>query len=164
MFESMISKCEGMSAAAFNSLDQLDREALRRWYVNAKRFVKPKDEKQALKDVKKVCSMYKLYGSEQVALVNPVGNKLNLSVQSREAAERRQDRQFGKLVSNAKENWSKMSKMSAMQSKDASVSKISADHSDNFSLEGRSVLKHDDRFYLKLHAKGTKKALGKPFF
>lgn len=43
LFESMISRAEGMSATAFNSLDQLDQAALRRWYKHAKRFVVPKD-------------------------------------------------------------------------------------------------------------------------
>ena len=91
LFDSMLSKAESLPASVYEKLDHLDREALRRWYANAKQFANGPKEKRTVKtDVRRVVDLYKLYGSDQSALVNPSSDKLCLEVRNRSTAEARQ--------------------------------------------------------------------------
>lgn len=91
LFDSMMSKAESLPASVYEKLDHLDREALRRWYANAKQFANGSKEKRTVKtDVRRVVDLYKLYGSDQSALVNPSSDKLSLEVRNRSTAEARQ--------------------------------------------------------------------------
>ena len=62
---------------------------MRRWYANAKVFAGGSSEKKSIRtDVRKMVDLYKLYGSDEIALVNPSADKLSLEIRNRSTAER----------------------------------------------------------------------------
>lgn len=69
---------QGMFAPNGKNLDSVDKQAIRRWRRTVKKArkkgqLKHEDDLE-LRDLSKIVNLYKLYGNDAVALVNPAEN------------------------------------------------------------------------------------------
>ena len=80
-------------------LDHLDRAAIKRWRKNVKKARKKgqlkQDDDVELHDLSKMVNLYKIYGNDKIALVNPAEAPGILQVRTRSAEKRRLTKQMG---------------------------------------------------------------------
>lgn len=80
-------------------LDAVDKAAIKRWRKNVKKARKKgqlkQDDNVELHDMSKIVHLYKIYGNDAVALVNPVENPGILQVRPRSAERRILNKQMG---------------------------------------------------------------------
>ena len=86
-----------MGKISTSHLDAFDKQALKRWKKTVKRSKKQGQLKvnddDELHDLKKIVGLYKIYGNDNVALVNPAENPGMLLVRTRSAEKRKLNRQ-----------------------------------------------------------------------
>mmetsp|Transcript_38735 Transcript_38735/g.58913 ORF Transcript_38735/g.58913 Transcript_38735/m.58913 type:complete len:87 (-) Transcript_38735:686-946(-) len=75
-------------------LDKVDKYAIKNWRKNVKKRKKKKEEVRRsnsgeINDLKKIIGLYKLYGNDGLALVNPAENPGVLQVRKRSAERRK---------------------------------------------------------------------------
>lgn len=80
-------------------LDSVDKAAIKRWRKHVKKARKKGQLKQnddvELHDLSKMVNLYKIYGNDAIALVNPAENPGILQVRTRSAEKRRINKQMG---------------------------------------------------------------------
>ena len=84
-------------------IDKLNQYALQNWKKEGRRKRRPKNKPKAqpqeevddYNDLKKIVKLYKIYGNDQLALVNPAENPGILQVRKRSAERRRIEQQMG---------------------------------------------------------------------
>ena len=91
------------------NLDSVDKHAIKRWKKNQKKARKKgqlkNNDSTDLNDLAKIVNLYKIYGNDNIALVNPADNPGILQVRTRSAEKRMINKQmgvYGKNLSNSK--------------------------------------------------------------
>ncbi len=87
-------------------LDKVDKYAIKNWRKNVKRRKKKKEEVRRsnsgeINDLRKIIGLYKIYGNDGLALVNPAENPGVLQVRKRSAERRKIQRQMGLVAQPA---------------------------------------------------------------
>lgn len=77
----------------YDKLDKLDQDALQTWHNNYQQLSKHKGEKrdffQQKGDLERIVNLYKVYGTNDNALVNQVRKPYQLTVKNREQAQQK---------------------------------------------------------------------------
>ena len=101
---SLWGKTGGMYVPKTQKLDTVDKNAIKRWRKNVTKARKKgqlkHDDGVLLQDLSKMVNLYKIYGNDDVAMVNPVENPGILQVRTRSAEKRHLNKQMGFGLSN----------------------------------------------------------------
>ena len=75
------------------ALDAFDKQALKRWKKTVRKAAKvgnmKRTDNEELNDLRKIVDLYKIYGNDNIALVNPAENPGVLQVRTRSAEKRK---------------------------------------------------------------------------
>lgn len=86
------------------ALDTVDKNAIKRWKKNVTKARKKgqlkHDEELLNHDLSKMVNLYKIYGNDEIAMVNPAENPGILQVRTRSAEKRHLSKQMGLQINN----------------------------------------------------------------
>lgn len=94
-----------VGAVGDRRLDKIDKHAMVNWRKQKKRKGKkqknlPRSNSGEINDLKRIVNLYKIYGNDNLALVNPAENPGVLQVRNRSAERRRIQKQMGVTAMN----------------------------------------------------------------
>lgn len=89
---SKLGKQTGVYVPKQKNLDNIDKDALRRWRKNVSKARKKgelkHDEEVLIQDISKMVKLFKIYGNDEAVIVNPVENPGILEVRSTQVEKR----------------------------------------------------------------------------
>ena len=98
----------GLYIPRSKQLDTVDKAAIKRWRKNVTKARKKGqlkfDDGVLLQDLSKMVNLYKIYGNDDIAMVNPADDPGILQVRTRSAERRRLNKQMGLVKEASRSN------------------------------------------------------------